>query len=233
MQKKRARERIIMFLCIISLLFTPVLAASQSNAMRVSLDLKSATVKEFFDAVKVQTGLNFIYSTEQVKNMPRITIQSNSQPISEVLNKVLANTGYSYEIEGNIVTIVYQQPKENVRTATGVVVDEGGLPLPGAYIKLSKTEHSTITDNEGKFSINFAPYSVAVETIILSLYFSNVNNNLNYFTVTLSPFLTNPAFSPKGFFKNASRSAPTTEPITSAAIYPNTFPTTGKTNIPP
>ncbi|WP_054959476.1 TonB-dependent receptor [Bacteroides thetaiotaomicron] len=154
MQKKRARERIIMFLCIISLLFTPVLAASQSNAMRVSLDLKSATVKEFFDAVKVQTGLNFIYSTEQVKNMPRITIQSNSQPISEVLNKVLANTGYSYEIEGNIVTIVYQQPKENVRTATGVVVDEGGLPLPGAYIKLSKTEHSTITDNEGKFSIN-------------------------------------------------------------------------------
>lgn len=35
MQKKRARERIIMFLCIISLLFTPVLAASQSNAMRV------------------------------------------------------------------------------------------------------------------------------------------------------------------------------------------------------
>ena len=154
MQKKRARERIIRFLCIISLLFTPVLAASQSNAMRVSLDLKSATVKEFFDAVKVQTGLNFIYSTEQVKNMPRITIQSNSQPISEVLNKVLANTGYSYEIEGNIVTIVYQQPKENVRTATGVVVDEGGLPLPGAYIKLSKTEHSTITDNEGKFSIN-------------------------------------------------------------------------------
>ena len=47
MQKKRARERIIMFLCIISLLFTPVLAASQSNAMRVSLDLKSATVKDW------------------------------------------------------------------------------------------------------------------------------------------------------------------------------------------
>ena len=128
MQKKRARERIIMFLCIISLLFTPVLAASQSNAMRVSLDLKSATVKEFFDAVKVQTGLNFIYSTEQVKNMPRITIQSNSQPISEVLNKVLANTGYSYEIEGNIVTIVYQQPKENAPRLRALWLMREGCP---------------------------------------------------------------------------------------------------------
>ena len=35
MQKKRARERIIMFLCIISLLFTPVLAASQSEIVAV------------------------------------------------------------------------------------------------------------------------------------------------------------------------------------------------------
>mgnify|MGYP000060856091 CR=1 FL=1 len=85
--------------------------------------------------------------------MPRITIQSNSQPISEVLNKVLANTGYSYEIEGNIVTIVYQQPKENVRTLRALWLMREGC-LPGAYIKLSKTEHSTITDNEGKFSIN-------------------------------------------------------------------------------
>ena len=93
MQKKRARERIVMILCFIFLLFTPVLATSQSSAKRVSLNLKSATVKEFFDAVKVQTGLNFIYSTEQVKNMPRITVRSNSQPIGEVLDKVLSNTG--------------------------------------------------------------------------------------------------------------------------------------------
>ena len=57
-------------------------------------------------------------------------------------DKMLA--GYTYEIEGNIVTVVYQQPKEKTRTATGVVVDEDGLPLPGAYIKLAKTDHSTI-----------------------------------------------------------------------------------------
>ena len=76
--------------------------------MKVSLNLKSASVKEFFDAVKAQTGLNFIYNTEQVKSMSRITIQSKGQPITEVLDKVLANTGYTYEIEGNIVTIVYQ-----------------------------------------------------------------------------------------------------------------------------
>lgn len=154
MRKKRAWEHIIKLLCIVSLLFTPVLAASQSNAMRVSLDLKSATVKEFFDTVKEQTGLNFIYSTEQVKNMPRITIRSNNQPINEVLDKVLANTGYSYEIEGNIVTIVYQQPKDKIRFAKGTVLDEDGAALPGAFIKLAKTEHSTLADSQGRFEIS-------------------------------------------------------------------------------
>jgi len=33
-------------------------------------------------------------------------------------------------------------------------VDEDGLPLPGAYIKLAKTDHSTIADRDGKFSIS-------------------------------------------------------------------------------
>lgn len=154
MHKKRAWKHIIKLLCIVSLLFTPVLAASQSNAMRVSLDLNSATVKEFFDAVKEQTGLNFIYSTEQVKNMPRITIRSNNQPMNEVLDKVLANTGYSYEIEGNIVTIVYQQPKDKFRFARGTVLDEERIALPGAFIKLAKTEHSTIADSQGEFEIS-------------------------------------------------------------------------------
>ena len=156
MPKKRARERIIMFLFIVSFLFTSVNAASQSSALRVSLNLKSATVKEFFDAVKGQTGLNFIYSTEQVKNMPRITINSDNQSINEVLDKVLMNTGYSYEIEGNIVTLIYQQSKGKVITATGTVLDEDGQPLPGAYVRLGKTGNSTITDNNGKFEISVA-----------------------------------------------------------------------------
>ena len=163
MQIKRARERIVMSLCIIFLLFAPISATAQSNSMKVSLDLKSASVKEFFDAVKAQTGLNFIYNTEQVKSMSRITIQSKGQPITEVLDKVLANTGYTYEIEGNIVTIVYQQPKE--KTVTGVVVDEGGGPLPGAHVKLLKTEHSAVTDVEGNFSITLLNQTNPVLTV--------------------------------------------------------------------
>ena len=165
MQIKRARERIVMSLCIIFLLFAPISATAQSNSMKVSLNLKSASVKEFFDAVKAQTGLNFIYNTEQVKSMSRITIQSERQPITEVLNQVLANTGYTYEIEGNIVTIVYQQSKEKKKIVTGVVVDEGGGPLPGAHIKLLKTEHSAVTDVEGNFSITLLNQSNPVLTV--------------------------------------------------------------------
>lgn len=164
MQIKRARERIVMSLCIIFLLFAPISATAQSNSMKVSLNLKSASVKEFFDAVKAQTGLNFIYNTEQVKSMSRITIQSKGQPITEVLDKVLANTGYTYEIEGNIVTIVYQQPKEMKKTFTGVVVDEGGEPLPGVTVLIIGKEKNigTMTDAEGAFSLGLPNKDVIV-----------------------------------------------------------------------
>ena len=164
MQIKRARERIVMSLCIIFLLFAPTSAAAQSNSMKVSLNLKSASVKEFFDAVKAQTGLNFIYNTEQVKSMSRITIQSKGQPITEVLDKVLANTGYTYEIEGNIVTIVYKQSKEKKKNINGVVVDEGGEPLPGVTVLIMGKERNigTMTDAEGAFSLGLPDKNVIV-----------------------------------------------------------------------
>ena len=164
MQIKRARERIVMSLWIIFLLFAPTSATTQSNSMKVSLNLKSASVKEFFDAVKAQTGLNFIYNTEQVKSMSRITIQSKGQPITEVLDKVLANTGYTYEIEGNIVTIVYKQSKEKKKIITGVVVDEGGEPLPGVTVLIMGKERNigTMTDAEGAFSLGLPDKNVIV-----------------------------------------------------------------------
>ncbi len=46
-----------------------------------------------------------------------------------------------------------------------MVVDEGGGPLPGAHIKLLKTEHSAVTDVEGNFSITLLNQSNPVLTV--------------------------------------------------------------------
>jgi len=155
MQKKKKHKNGILLCCIVWLLFISVMpssAAQNLNTMKVSLDLKEATVKEFFDAVKKQTNLNFIYNSELTKGLSRITIKSVNQPVRFVLDKVMQDTDCMYEIDGNIVTVTYQQ-NGKLRKLTGIVLDDENLGIPGVNIYIKNTKFHTITDMQGRYSI--------------------------------------------------------------------------------
>lgn len=157
MQKKRGKERILVLLYFILLLLAPATltsAAQTTSSMKVSLDLKSATVKEFFDVIRQQTGLSFIYDSNEAKTMPRITIQGKDQLVEAVLKKVMTSAGCSYQIDGNIVTVVQQQKQEKMRMLSGVVLDEEGMPLPGVNVYIKNTKYHAITNVDGKYGFN-------------------------------------------------------------------------------
>lgn len=162
--KKRGRDGAIVLLYLVLMLFTPVMAvaAQTTGSMKVSLNLKSVTVKEFFDVLRQQTGLNFIYDSNEVKTMPRISVQSVQESVETVLNKVMMSSGYTYQIEGNIVTVV-QQKKSKVRTLTGIVLDEEASPLPGVNVYIKKTNYHTITNTDGRYKIDI-PVDACVVT---------------------------------------------------------------------
>lgn len=97
-------KRIIgLFLCCCLLL--PGLLYAQSSKT-VTLDLKEVPVKVFFDAIRKQTGLSFVYNTEQTKAMKPITVSAKNETVESVLKKVFTGTEFSYQIEDKIVTIV-------------------------------------------------------------------------------------------------------------------------------
>lgn len=154
--KKKQRKFRRLFLCLFSFLYLSALtcyALPQTNEKRLSLDLKSVTLREFFDAVKKQTGLSFIYYSDQNRAVPRITIHSNNESVDEVLHRVMSNLGCSYQIKGEIVTIVQQQ-KDDTRTLTGVVYDNEGNTLPGANVYIKNTKYRAVTNGDGRYTIS-------------------------------------------------------------------------------
>lgn len=161
--KKKQRKLMRLLLCLFSLLYLSALtchALPQDNSKKLSLDLRSATLREFFDAVKKQTGLSFIYNSDQSRSMPRITIHSVNQIVDNVLNKVMKDLGCTYEIKGEIVTIVQQV--DLTRTLTGVVYDNEGNTLPGANVFIKNTKYHVMTNSEGRFSISIPTNACSV-----------------------------------------------------------------------
>ena len=154
MRKTKSRERVrILSLVIVLLLLPTMMFAIPKSGKKVTLNLESVTVKEFFDALRQQTGLSFVYNTEQTKSLKPITIHVKDETVDSVLRTVLNGTGLTYSMERDIVTISKAEQQGDKRSATGIVSDEEGYPLPGVNVVISDLQRFAITDNNGKYSI--------------------------------------------------------------------------------
>lgn len=154
MRKTKGGERIrLLSLVIVLLLLPTTMLAIPQSGKKVTLNLESVTVKEFFDALRQQTGLSFVYNTEQTKTLKPITIHVKDETVDNVLRTVLNGTGLTYSMERDIVTISKVEQQGSKRIATGIVSDEEGYPLPGVNVIISDLQRFAITDNNGKFSI--------------------------------------------------------------------------------
>ena len=69
--------------------------------------------------------------------------------MDSVLRTVLNGTGLTYSMERDIVTISKAEQQGDKRSATGIVSDEEGYPLPGVNVVISDLQRFAITDNNG------------------------------------------------------------------------------------
>ena len=96
-------------LLMLFLLTTSTYAFAQGQVnKRVTVNLTSASIYDFFDVVKHQTGLNFIMKSKDAK-AKKITINEQNQPANEVIKRVLQQIGCTSEMRDGIVTPCYNR----------------------------------------------------------------------------------------------------------------------------
>jgi len=145
---------------------------------RITLNLKDATITQFFKEVENRTAYKFFYKDSQVENAPLINVDANNKTLTEVLNVVFEKTSLSYEITGNQIVIKQKVVADKrVRTISGTVTDKNKDPLPFVTVAVVGTNKGVYTDIKGEFSID-----VPVETTS-SLNFRMIG--MNDVTITL------------------------------------------------
>lgn len=128
----------------------------------VTLKLTDVNLYELFDAIRKQTGLRFLYNAEQMKEVPKVSVDAKQEKVKDVLMKVLANTPLTFEYDKDVVTLVKREatnsePQVKLIQVTGRVVDEKGNPIPGATVLIQGTSQGVATDVEGRYTINVRP----------------------------------------------------------------------------
>lgn len=166
MKKNNQLKLVSIFLMMVLWLgMSTAKAAPNQNVLDkpVTLSMQRATVKDFFTQVKKQTGLDFIYSSELLRTLPRVTVNATNKPVRQVLDEVMGMIDCAYDVEGNLVTVTKQLPKDRNRTATGVVKDDSGELLVGVPVCIGDSKVCTITDSDGKYILKIPSESCSLK----------------------------------------------------------------------
>ncbi len=158
LMKIRLRKTLLVmkFLCFFFLLSVSVSAASYSQNARFTLALENVALTDVFSTIRKSSEFTFIYNMDDVRNIRVKSINVHEATIQEILDEVLRNTGFVYQIEDYVIVIQPQETKEEKKSLRlkGWVRDKKKEPLPGVTVRMVGVSLGTATNAQGWFAID-------------------------------------------------------------------------------
>ena len=148
-----------MRLCVFFIVALQFAAVARSNAQHqiVSLDMKEVSYFELFNEINRQTGLRFIYNTNQFEGMAKIDVFAQGEEVGKVLESLFAGTPFAVTFSQNVVMVTKKAAPDDEKksvTVRGFVYDEKKQPMPGVTVQVVGTSVGTATTERGWFSID-------------------------------------------------------------------------------
>lgn len=152
-------------LCLILGVEAGFATESYSQKTTFTISVQDQSVKEVFDYIEQHSEFIIFYLDETIDVNRKVSVNLKDQRVESILEQLFKNTDVMYTINDRqillskrkevtevapIVAVVQQ--KKN--TVTGVVLDPTGMPVIGANIMVKGTTSGTITDMDGKFSLD-------------------------------------------------------------------------------
>ncbi len=119
-----------------------------------NLNENNVTVKEMFKKIEKQSKYSIFYRQDQVNLSRKVNVTAQNSDITSVMHQVLKDQPLSFELIDEMVVIKSSTLAAMDFTVTGTVTDEAGEPLPGANVTIKGTTSGTLTDVNGRFSLN-------------------------------------------------------------------------------
>lgn len=143
-----------MRLCFLFVFLGMLSATAKTIAQEqvISLNLKNVTYLELFNELHRQTGVRFLYSSDQLENLSRIDVVADRKKMREVLEDALKETSLTCVFEEDMVMLrERQQQQVSELVVKGLVTDTKKQPLPGVTVMIKGTSLGTVTDAEGHY----------------------------------------------------------------------------------
>ena len=160
--------RIVMQLIPIVLLAACLQVSAASYAQKVSISGRDMSLEKVFHDIRKQTGYNFIYANENLAHASRVSVNLKDASLEEVLRRCFADQPLTYKIDNKIIIVRMKDPLSATDAlaaihVSGTVADTtSGEPLVGVSIQVKGSPTGTVTDANGRFSLEVPEDAVLI-----------------------------------------------------------------------
>lgn len=145
-----------------------------ADAQKITLSEKNTPLEKVFKKIRSQTGYDFFCDIDLLKSAKSVTIQVKDVSLEEALKFCMINQDLTYTINNKIIVIRKKSAIEVDKAKSKSkdlnlqvkVVDDNGIPLPGATILVKRTKKSFITNEKGEYNINIESTDILVVSYI-------------------------------------------------------------------
>lgn len=121
---------------------------------------RTGAIRSVLKEIEKASSYHFMYNDKLINTDKIVSINVKDRPVNEILNSLFEDSNITYTIvDDQIILSVagtneVKDSKQTGREISGVIKDEKGFTLPGVSIAVKGTTTGTITDLDGKYSIN-------------------------------------------------------------------------------
>jgi len=172
------RNIVLAFLLFAGVAYTTGVYAQN---MHVTIVSSNITAGQVLSEIENQTDYLFVYDVNEVNLDRKVYVRAENRPVSEVLDEIFEGTGITYAMEGKNIMLMKKPEKEksvsrqqtSLKSLQGIVTDANGEPVIGANIKVEGTSIGTITDLDGRFTLD-----VPTNAVLQVSYIGYVSQNV-------------------------------------------------------
>lgn len=147
--------------------------SSLAMSAQISLTLENKSTLDVIREIERVSEYRFFYNEDLQGLDQKISINTNDANIQTVLNEIQRQTSIRYVIKENNQIVLSAGVKSNKtqqvgdnRIIKGTILDVTGMPVIGANVVVKGTTNGTITDMDGKFSLEVDKNAILVVSYI-------------------------------------------------------------------
>ena len=155
LQKGWLKTLLLMKLSALLILVTALeVSAKTFSQDKLDVDFKKTKLAVALKEVESKTDYRFAFSNLVLSDKMKVTLKAKGIAVEDLLNRLLENTGLSYNLMENKLVVITNAGKEleAIITVKGRVTDSKGDPLSGVNISAGKGTGTT-TNKAGEYSI--------------------------------------------------------------------------------